>query len=138
MGVRNVARKCGLYTGREAMFNKLKSAMGSGPVRAAVENFSGQVSEKLKDISSLSPSDVMDDARYSEYVITPALLAAEASSSGMTNLVPDFERRFAVAMLYLRDELVIVDETKGTVGLVPDYRARVPDVLTEGFKRSVA
>lgn len=120
------------------MFNKLKSAMGSGPVRAAVENFSGQVSEKLKDISSLSPSDVMDDARYSEYVITPALLAAEASSSGMTNLVPDFERRFAVAMLYLRDELVIVDETKGTVGLVPDYRARVPDVLTEGFKRSVA
>ena len=120
------------------MFNKLKSAMDNGPVRAAVENFSGQVSEKLKEISSLRPPDVMDDARYKEYVITPALLAAEASSSGMTSLIPDFENRFAIAMLYLRDELVIVDVTNGTVGLVPDYQARVPDVLTEGFKRSVA
>ena len=65
------------------MFNKLKSAISDGPVKAAVENFSGQVSEKLKEISSLSPSDVMDDTRYKEYVITPALLAAEASSSGI-------------------------------------------------------
>ena len=119
------------------MFNKLKSAMGDGPVRAAVEKFSGQVSEKLKEVCSLRPSDVMDDARYKEYVITPALLAAEASSSGMTRLIPDFEKRFAIAMLYLRDELVIVDVTNATVGLVPDYQARVPDVLTEGFKRSV-
>jgi hypothetical protein len=120
------------------MFNKLKSAMGDGPVRAAVENFSGKVSEKLKEISSLRPADVMDDARYKEYVIAPALLAAEASSSGMTRLIPDFENRFAIAMLYLRDELVIVDAANGTVGLVLDYEARVPDVLTEGFKRSVA
>lgn len=56
----------------------------------------------------------------------------------MTSLIPDFEKRFAIAMLYLRDELVIVDVTNGTVGLVPDYEARVPDVLTEGFKRSAA
>jgi hypothetical protein len=117
------------------MFNKLKSAISDGPVSAAVENFSSQVSEKLKEISSLSPSDVMDDARYKEYVITPALLAAQASSSGMTSLIPDFENRFAIAMLHLRDDLVVVDETAGTVGLVPDYQTRVRDVLTEGFKK---
>jgi hypothetical protein len=35
------------------------------------------------------------------------------------------------------DELVIVDVTYGTVGLVPDYEARVPDVLTVAIAQHV-
>ncbi len=118
------------------MFNKLKSAIGDGPVRAAVENFSQQVSEKLTEVTTLSPADITDDARYKDYVVAPALLVVNASSSGMTSLIPNFEKRFSVAMLHLRDGLVIVDETNKIVGLVPGYQARVPDVLTEGFKKS--
>ena len=117
------------------MFNKLKSAAAETALRSALATYSGKINEKVAEITRLKPGDVQDDEKFRSYVVTPALLAVEASSSGATSLIPDFRNRFTAAMLHLRNELVVVDEAAGTVSLVPDYQSRVSSVLIEGFKQ---
>lgn len=118
------------------MFSKLKNAVGEGAIRSAIDSYSQKINEKLAEIATLKPADVKDDARYNSCVITPALAAVVASSSGATRLIPNFEQRFSRAMLHVRNELVVVDEANGKVSLVPDYEARVSDVLVQGFKQN--
>jgi hypothetical protein len=118
------------------MFNKLRNAVGESAIRAAIDSYSPRINEKLAQITSLPVAQVKDDARYHSAVIAPALAAVLASSSGATKMIPNFEQRFKRALLHVRDQLVIVDEANDKVSLVPDYRARVSDVLIEGFKQS--
>ena len=73
----------------------------------------------------------------SSIVVTPALVMVSAAGGGVTSLIPNFDARFAVAMLHLRDELVVVDETKNSVELAADYQKRLPEVLVAGFKKPV-
>ena len=107
------------------MFDKLKNAVGDSAVKGAVEKFTQVLDQKLAEIASLAPADIKDDARYKTYVVAPALIAVNASSGGATHLIPDFENRFAKAMLHVRNELVVINETNKTIALVPDYRDRL-------------
>jgi hypothetical protein len=116
------------------MFDKFKNAVADNAIRSAIEKYSGRITEKLPEIAHLPPLDVRDDARFHTTVIAPALAKVVAASSGATRLIPDFDQRFSRAMLYLRDQLVRIDEPAGKVSLVPGYEARVSDVLVEGFK----
>lgn len=118
------------------MFGKFKSALGDGAIKSAIDAYSDKINEKLAEMTALKPAQVQDDTHYRNYVITPALTAIVLSSGAATKLIPDFEQRFARAMLHVRDQLVVVDKLNDKVTLVPDYRSRVGDVLIEGFKQN--
>ncbi len=119
------------------MFNRLRNAVGESAIRAAIDSYAPRINDKLGQIATLKPADVTDDARYHKAVIAPALAVVLASSNGATKMIPNFEQRFTRALLHVRKQLVIVDEANDTVSLVPDYRARIGDVLVEGFRQSV-
>jgi len=116
------------------MFDKFKSAVADNAIRSAIEKYSPRIAEKLPEITALEPIDVRDDARFHTSTIAPALAKVVAASGGATKLIPDFEQRFSRAMLHLRNQLVVIDEPKGKVSLIPGYRDRVSQVLIEGFK----
>jgi hypothetical protein len=116
------------------MFEKFKNAVADNAIRSAIEKYSGRIAEKLPEITALKPHDVRDDSRFTAAVIAPALAKVVAASNGATRLVPDFDGRFSRAMLHLRNQLVVVDDSAGKVSLAPGYEARVSDVLIEGFK----
>ena len=68
--------------------------------------------------------------------ITPALTAVALASSGITKLIPGFDKRFTAAMLHTRNELVTICPGTSKVGLADDYRQRLPQVLLDGLKQS--
>lgn len=117
------------------MFNKLKNAVGESALKSAIEKYSHRIAEKLPEIAALKAADVLDDARYRSIVVAPALAKVVAASNGATGLIPEFNERFARAMLHLRNELVTIDEVSQQVSLVPGYEARVSEVLLEGFRQ---
>jgi hypothetical protein len=117
------------------MFDKLKSAVGESAIRSAIEKYSQRITEKLPEITKLTPADVRDDARFHSSVIAPALAKVVTASNGATGFISNFDQRFSRAMLHLRNELVVVDEASGKVTLVPGYESRVSDVLQEGFRK---
>ena len=119
------------------MFDKLKSSAGDAAIRKAIDKFAPTVNEKFAEITKLSCVDVKNDERFKKLVVTPALVMVSAASSGATSLIPNFDARFVVAMLHMRDELVVVDDTKNSVELAADYQKRLPDVLVAGFKKPV-
>ena len=119
------------------MFDKLKNSAGDAAIKKAVDKFGPVVNEKLAEVTKLSAVDVKNDERFKKFVITPALVMVSAAGGGVTSLIPNFDARFVVAMLHLRDELVVVDETKNSVELAADYQKRLPDVLVAGFKKPV-
>jgi aspartate 1-decarboxylase len=117
------------------MFDKLKGAVGEGALKSAIETYGPRIGAKIAEITQLKAADVKDDARFTSYVVKPALATVIASSGGATKLISNFDQRFTVALLHLRDQLVVIDEANDSVGLVPDYQARVVDVLKEGFQK---
>ena len=117
------------------MFDKLKNAVGEGAVRSAINTYADRINQKLEEVTKLKATEVSDDARYHSNVISPALAAVMASAGGATRLIPNFEQRFARAMLQVRNQLIIIDAANNKVSLVPDYKSRVSDVLVEGFRR---
>ena len=115
------------------MFDKFKNAAGDLALKSALEKYSHRIAEKLPELTTLKAADVRNDARYHSGVVAPALAKVVTASNGATRLIPDFDQRFARAMLHLRNQLVVIDESRDKVSLVPGYEARVNDVLLEGF-----
>jgi len=118
------------------MFNKLKNAVGDNAIRSAINTYADQISQKLEEVTMLTPIDVSNDEHYRNKVIAPALIVVVASASGATKLIPNFDQRFDRAMLHVRDQLIIVDTANNKISLAPDYKSRVGDVLVEGFLQS--
>jgi hypothetical protein len=120
------------------MFGKLKNAVAEGAIKSAIDSYADRVSLKLEEVTKLNASDVSDNQHYHTYVIAPALTAVIASAGGATKLIPNFEQRFAKALLHTRDQLVIVDTANNKVSLVQDYKSRISDVLIEGFRQDAS
>ena len=116
------------------MFDKFKNAVGESTLKAAADRVAPIIKEKLGELD-LNPSEIADDEKYKTYVVGPMLLAVKAGTSGLTGLIADFDKRFLVAMLHLRDELLVIDPANKKVSLVPDYEARLPAALAEGLRK---
>jgi len=115
------------------MFDKFKNAAGDLALKSAVEKYGSRIAEKLPELTTLKAADVRDDAIYHSRVVAPALSKVVAASNGATRMIPDFDRRFARAMLHMRNQLVVIDVASDKVSLVRGYEARVNEVLLEGF-----
>lgn len=117
------------------MFSKLKSAVSDGPIKSVIEKVAPQLLVKLEEVSKLGASDIKNDEKFKSIVVAPALLAVQAASSGATRLIPNFDDRFGAALLHLRNELIVVDESNNQVTLAANFQSRLADVLVEGFKK---
>jgi len=123
------------------MFNKLKAgldavkgAADSGAMAQVTEAITPHIQPHLDKVTSMKAEDIQNDGQFQSIVVSPALVAISAASSGVTALIPRFDERFAIAMLHIRDELVICEE--GKVSLAQDSQDRLPSVLEESFKKS--
>src|SRR5690554_2017270 len=116
------------------MLGKLSKGKGDGALQKAIEAIAPRLQEHLENaIAELSPAMIRDDDSYRQSVVSPALLVASGASSGLTSFIPGFKEKFGAAMMHLRDELLVCDNSR--VALAEDSRDRLPDVLTEGFKK---
>ena len=117
------------------MFGKLKDIAGSGALQKLIDKVGPEIKLKLQEcLATVDSGIISDDASYGQNVIGPVKLAVEASASGATKLVPHFDDKFDIAMLHLRDELIV---TQGAgVALVEDFDQRLPDVLKSGFEKT--
>jgi len=123
------------------MFNKLKGgidavkgAMDGGAMTQVVDTITPHIQPHLDKVLEMNTDDVQNDDQFKSNIVSPALIAASAASSGATALVPRFDERFSMAMLDIRDELVICED--GKVRLADDCQSRLPSVLEASFKKS--
>lgn len=116
------------------MLGKLSKGKGDGALQKAIESIAPRLQEHLENaVAELSPAMIKDDDSYRQSVVSPALLVASGASGGVTSFIPGFKEKFGSAMMHLRDELLVCDDT--SVALAENTRDRLPDVLTEGFKK---
>lgn len=116
------------------MLGKLNKATGDGAFQKAVDAIAPRLQEHLeKAVGELSPAMVQDDDSYRQSVVSPALLVASGASGGVTSFIPGFKEKFGNAMMHLRDELLVCDDS--SVALAEDTRERLPGVLTEGLRK---
>jgi hypothetical protein len=122
------------------MFDKLKQGLSgvkdkadSGAVQKAVSQMAPQIQPHLEALGKLDAATVRSDDKYRTLFVSPALLAVNAASSGVTSLIPGFEGRFTRAMFHVRQELVAINDQAGTVALAADFAQRLPKVLLDGF-----
>lgn len=123
------------------MFNKLeggidavKGAMDSGAMTLAIDTITPHVQPHLDKVLEMNTDDVQNDDQFKSKIVSPALIAVSAASSSATALIPRFYERFNIAMLHIREELVICDD--GKVSLADDSQSRLPSVLEASFKKS--
>ena len=114
------------------MFGKLKEAIGGGMIDKAISNIESDLQPHIDKVLNLSPEQVKDDSFYKDNVIKAAKISVEASTSGVTSLIPEFDKKFDKAMFSVRDELVIVNPD--SLALVDDFQEKLPKVLTDSFK----
>jgi hypothetical protein len=117
------------------MFGKLKDAAQNGAVQKLLELVAPELKDKLLDaMDKIDPSMIKHDESFEEKVINPIKLSILAASSGATKLIPQFDAKFRVAMLHLRDELIEVSDTK--ISLAEGFDKKLPDVLKSGFEKA--
>jgi len=123
------------------MFNKLKGgidavkgAMDGGMMAQVINTITPHVQPHLDKVLDMNADAVQNDDEFKSTIVSPALVAVSAASSGSTSLIPRFEERFNIAMLHIRDELVVCED--GKVSLANDSQSRLPSVLEESFKKS--
>jgi hypothetical protein len=114
------------------MLGNIKNKLGDAAVQKAIEKFAPQISAQLHKLTSMKVEDVRSDEKFRTLVVSPALLAAAAASSGATNLIPKFDLKFTNALFNVRNELVNLETDK--IQLVAGFEQRLPDVLMQGFK----
>lgn len=114
------------------MLGGLKDKMGAGAMQKAIDNFTPEIQSQLDKITSMSPDDIQNDDNFKSKIVSPALVAASAASSGATKLIPKFDIKFTNALLNVRNELVKFEGR--TISLVEGYEKRLPEVLMQGFK----
>ena len=117
------------------MFGKLKEMASNGALDKVIEKVSPTIKEKLQEaIANIDSGIVSEDDRFTDKVITPIKLAVIASARGATQLVPGFDQKFNIAMLHLRDELIVVDGP--SISLIDDFDNKLPEVLKSGFEKT--
>ncbi len=114
------------------MLGNLKNKLGDGAVQKAIDKFAPEIEAQLKKITGMNVDDVKLDDNFKSKIVSPALLAVSAASSGATKLIPKFDIKFTNALFNVRNELVKVDTDK--ISLVDGFESRLPDVLMKGFK----
>lgn len=116
------------------MLGKLSKGKGDGALQKAIESIVPRLQEHLENaVAELTPALIKDDDSYRQSVVSPALVVASGASGGVTSFIPGFKEKFGSAMMHLRDELLVCDDT--SVALAENSRDRLPEVLTEGFKK---
>lgn len=125
------------------MLGKLKGGLqaakdkaGDSVVENALDKLCPSLKEHLAKVQQLDGSAVKNDETYKSKFVTPTLVALAVSTSGVTKMIPNFDGRFLGAMLHLRDELICICDTSGSVSLAADFQQRLPSVLKEGFKKT--
>ena len=117
------------------MFGKLKDLASGNATQAMIDKIGPEIKQRLQDIiASVDASTISNDDSFAEKVIPPLKLSVEASASGATALVPDFDHKFNVSMFHLRDELIVTDNN--SVRLADDFDARLPEVLKTGLEKA--
>jgi|GEM_PF-1044749 len=117
------------------MLGKLKK-MASGNIGdEMLEKYAPELKAKLDEvITSVNAEVVTNNESYLEKVVPPVRIALDSAASGATKLIPGFNKKFDVAMLHLRDELVVASE--GSLSLAGDFDERLPEVLKAGFEKA--
>lgn len=114
------------------MLGKLKSMASGGAIDQIVKKVAPQLQTHLNKIKNFDVSDLQDNSQYDRLVSRPALMSVNASSSGITKLIPGFETKFLRMMVNLRDELV--DLTGSKPQLKDGYQDKIKSVVVKSFK----
>lgn len=117
------------------MFGTLKEMAGGNVTQALADKAGPEMKRKLQEIlSKTDVNTVNDDDNFAQQVVPPLKMAVDASASGATKLVPDFDTKFETAMLHLRDELIVTNDYN--LDLAADFDDRLPEVLKTGFEKA--
>lgn len=117
------------------MFNKLKSMAGGDLTGDLAAKYGPEIKQKLYDVLSKVNADTVNvDDSYLQKVVPPVRMAVDSAASGATKLIPGFNQKFDVAMLHLRDELIVTNNDN--LELAGDFDSRLPDVLKTGFEKA--
>ncbi len=114
------------------MLGKLKSMASSSAIDQVVKKVGPELQTHLNKIKNFSVSDLQDNSQYDRLVSRPALISVNASSSGITKLIPGFETKFLRMMVNLRDELVDLSGSKPQ--LKEGYQDKLTSVILKSFK----
>jgi hypothetical protein len=115
------------------MLGKLKGMVANSPVEKVSNVISIHLQDKLTEITKFNVTDLQDDDKYSTIICKPTLTAINASSGGLTKLIPGFKRKFEKMMIHLRNELI--DLTGETPKLKDDFKKNLQSVLLAGLKK---
>lgn len=117
------------------MFGKLKELAGNSAAQKVIDMIAPGLKDKLlSTLEDASPSAIANDDNFDSKVIEPVKLSIVAASGGVTKMLPGFDAKFKIAMLHLRDELLVLDGE--AVALVNDFDKKLPDVLKSGFDKA--
>jgi hypothetical protein len=117
------------------MLRKLKKMISGSVTDDLIAQYTPEIKHKLQEVlSGVEANVVNDDGSYLQKVVPPVRLAVESAASGATKLIPSFDQRFDLAMLHLRDELIVSHENN--LSLVDDFDEHLPDVLKSGFEKA--
>tara|TARA_B100002051_G_C16370728_1_gene455665 strand:- start:260 stop:607 length:348 start_codon:yes stop_codon:yes gene_type:complete len=114
------------------MLGKLKSMAGAAGLDSVIDKIQPQIQQQIDSITSFKTTDLQDDNQYATLISNPVLMSINASSGGVTKMIPGFEKKFLNTMLSLRNELVDLSGEKPV--LKEGYQDKLPAVLLEGFK----
>ena len=118
------------------MFGMIKNIAAGGALESLVERYGSEIKQKLQEVlGAVDNAVINDDPTFTDKVSTPVRVAVVASAGGATSLVSNFDKRFDVAMLHLRDELIVTDGTRPA--LVDDFDRRLPEVIKTGFAKVI-
>jgi len=114
-------------------FGKLTN-LATGPmVKKVADQIAPVLEEQLKTLPALGASKLRDEEFFKQFAVTPAWLAVESATSGLTKLYPPIEEKFGALMVHLRDELLIFDAD--TVTIVEDVKEKIVPAVIAGLQQ---
>lgn len=119
------------------MFGKLKESITSHGADTLANKLAPELENQLQaQISQVTPDVVFEDHSFHKYVVDPLRIAVSACISGADKLIPNFDEKFGIALLHIRDELI--ERQENQVAMVENYKEQLPDVLKSGFAKAQA
>jgi hypothetical protein len=117
------------------MFGGLKEKALNSAVSTLEEKFGPVIREKVDMFKELKPSDVNDDEKYQNFIVSPLWALVKMQSGGAISAAQKFidvEGKFNKGLFDVRDELISVEDEK--VSIDPEFNDKIVPVLMASMK----